>query len=51
MLIEYKFFEPAFYTTDLPDWGTAYVMALKLGPTGAGAGRYRPPRAGHQYRR
>ena len=32
MLIEYKFFEPAFYNTDLPDWGTAYAMALKLGP-------------------
>jgi L-rhamnose isomerase/sugar isomerase len=32
MLIEYKFFEPSFYTTDLPDWGTAYAMALKLGP-------------------
>lgn len=32
MLIEYKFFEPAFYHTDLPDWGTAYLMATKLGP-------------------
>lgn len=32
MLIEYKFFEPAFYSTDLPDWGTAYALALKLGP-------------------
>ncbi|MCH8291510.1 L-rhamnose isomerase [Candidatus Poribacteria bacterium] len=32
MLIEYKFFEPAFYHTDLADWGTAYVMATKLGP-------------------
>ncbi len=32
LLIEYKFFEPAFYSTDLPDWGTALVMALKLGP-------------------
>jgi L-rhamnose isomerase/sugar isomerase len=32
MLIEYKFFEPAFYHTDLPDWGTAYAMCLKLGP-------------------
>ena len=32
MLIEYKFFEPAFYHTDLPDWGTAYALALKLGP-------------------
>ena len=31
MLIEYKFFEPAFYGTDLPDWGTAYALALKLG--------------------
>jgi L-rhamnose isomerase/sugar isomerase len=31
MLIEYKFFEPAFYSTDLPDWGTAYAMSLKLG--------------------
>lgn len=32
MLIEYKFFEPAFYHTDLADWGMAYNMALKLGP-------------------
>jgi len=32
MLIEYKFFEPAFYHTDIPDWGTAYALALKLGP-------------------
>lgn len=31
MLIEYKFFEPAFYHTDLADWGMAYSMALKLG--------------------
>ncbi|MBI1801082.1 MAG: L-rhamnose isomerase [Chloroflexi bacterium] len=31
MLIEYKFFEPAFYSTDLPDWGTAYLLCLKLG--------------------
>ncbi len=31
MLIEYKFFEPAFYHTDLADWGIAYAMALKLG--------------------
>ena len=32
MLIEYKFFEPAFYSTDLPDWGTVYAWTLKLGP-------------------
>lgn len=31
MLVEYKFFEPAFYHTDLPDWGTSYAMCLKLG--------------------
>ena len=31
MLIEYKFFEPAFYHTDLADWGLAYMMASKLG--------------------
>ncbi|MEW2181319.1 L-rhamnose isomerase [Streptomyces sp. NPDC005406] len=32
ILLEYKFFEPAFYTTDVPDWGTAYAHCLKLGP-------------------
>ena len=31
MLLEYKFFEPAFYTTDVPDWGTAYAHCLRLG--------------------
>jgi L-rhamnose isomerase/sugar isomerase len=31
MLIEYKFFEPTFYSTDIPDWGTAYAWCLKLG--------------------
>lgn len=31
MLVEYKFFEPGFYTTDLPDWGTAYLVCQKLG--------------------
>ena len=32
MLLEYKFFEPGFYHTDLADWGIAYATALKLGP-------------------
>ncbi|MGW0372599.1 L-rhamnose isomerase [Streptomyces coeruleorubidus] len=32
LLLEYKFFEPAFYSTDVPDWGTAYAHCLKLGP-------------------
>ncbi len=31
MLLEYKFFEPSFYTTDVPDWGTAYVHCAALG--------------------
>ncbi len=31
MLVEYKFFEPSFYSTDIPDWGTAYSLSLKLG--------------------
>lgn len=30
-LIEYKFFEPAFYATDIPDWGTSYMLSLKMG--------------------
>jgi L-rhamnose isomerase/sugar isomerase len=32
MLLEYKLFEPAFYTMDVPDWGTAYAHCLALGP-------------------
>ncbi|WP_427886987.1 L-rhamnose isomerase [Kribbella sp. GL6] len=32
MLLEYKLFEPAFYTTDVPDWGTSYAHCLELGP-------------------
>jgi L-rhamnose isomerase / sugar isomerase len=31
MLLEYKLFEPAFYTTDVPDWGTAYAHCLTTG--------------------
>jgi L-rhamnose isomerase len=31
MLLEYKLFEPAFYMTDVPDWGTAYAHCLRLG--------------------
>jgi L-rhamnose isomerase / sugar isomerase len=32
MLLEYKLFEPAFYTTDVPDWGTSLTHCLELGP-------------------
>lgn len=31
MVLEYKFFEPAFYHTDVPDWGTSYVHCAALG--------------------
>ena len=31
LLLEYKLFEPAFYSTDVPDWGTSYAFCLKLG--------------------
>ncbi|MBX6355734.1 MAG: L-rhamnose isomerase [Micromonosporaceae bacterium] len=31
MLLEYKLFEPAFYMTDVPDWGTAYAHCVQLG--------------------
>jgi L-rhamnose isomerase/sugar isomerase len=32
LLVEYKFFEPAFYSTVLPDWGTAALVCRRLGP-------------------
>jgi L-rhamnose isomerase / sugar isomerase len=32
LVLEYKLFEPAFYHTDVPDWGTAYAHCLALGP-------------------
>ncbi len=35
MLLEYKLFEPAFYATDVPDWGTAHAHCVELGPQAA----------------
>lgn len=32
MLVEYKPFEPAFYMTDIADWGMSYLYAKKAGP-------------------
>jgi L-rhamnose isomerase / sugar isomerase len=32
MLVEYKPFEPAFYQTDIADWGMAWALARKAGP-------------------
>ncbi|MGD7707928.1 L-rhamnose isomerase [Microlunatus sp. Y2014] len=31
LVLEYKFFEPAFYHTDVCDWGTAYAHTAALG--------------------
>ena len=31
LVLEYKFFEPAFYHTDVPDWGSSYVQVAALG--------------------
>ena len=32
MLVEYKPFEPAFYATDIADWGMATLLCRKAGP-------------------
>ena len=32
LVLEYKLFEPSFYTMDVPDWGTSYAHCLELGP-------------------
>jgi L-rhamnose isomerase/sugar isomerase len=32
MLLEYKLFEPSFYTMDVPDWGTSLLHCQALGP-------------------
>lgn len=32
LLVEYKPFEPAFYHTDIADWGMAYILAKAAGP-------------------
>ncbi|MCP2164216.1 L-rhamnose isomerase [Goodfellowiella coeruleoviolacea] len=31
LLLEYKFFEPHFYSMDVPDWGTSFAHCLRLG--------------------
>jgi L-rhamnose isomerase/sugar isomerase len=32
LLVEYKLFEPAFYATDIADWGSAVLLCQRLGP-------------------
>jgi L-rhamnose isomerase/sugar isomerase len=31
LILEYKLFEPAFYTMDVPDWGTSFLHCVALG--------------------
>ncbi|HXP57007.1 MAG TPA: L-rhamnose isomerase [Streptosporangiaceae bacterium] len=31
LILEYKLFEPAFYHTDVPDWGTSFAHCVELG--------------------
>ena len=50
LLIEYKFFEPAFYHTDLGDWGMSLPDVPQARRARAGAGRPGAPSAGHQHR-
>ncbi|MET0196247.1 L-rhamnose isomerase [Rhodococcus sp. RS1C4] len=35
LVLEYKFFEPAVYVTDVPDWGTSYAHTVALGERAA----------------
>ena len=36
MVLEYKLFEPSFYTMDVPDWGTAFAHCLRARAEGEG---------------
>ena len=50
MLLEYKFFEPSFYTMDVPGLGHRLHPVRRGRPEGQGRRRHRPPRAGHEHR-
>jgi L-rhamnose isomerase / sugar isomerase len=49
LLVEYKPFEPAFYHTDIADWGMSLDGAQRR-PAGQGAGGYRPSLPGAEHR-
>ena len=49
MLVEYKPFEPAFYHTDIADWGMALLLAQSAGPQRQGAGRHRSSLPGAEH--
>ena len=50
LLVEYKFYEPAFYTTDIPDWGLALLVCEQSRRGGRACRRFWSPRAGRQRR-
>ena len=50
LLVEYKLYEPAFYATDLADWGSALLALPGARRAREGARRPRPPRAGREHR-
>ena len=50
LFIEHKFYEPAFYSTVLNDWGTSYLCARAGRRSLPVARRSRPPRAERQHR-
>ena len=50
LLVEYKPFEPAFYHTDIADWGHGVSVRQESRAERESSGRYRPSFAGHQYR-
>ena len=50
MLVEYKPFEPAFYHTDIADWGMALEFCALRRTAGQGAGGHRPPLPGAEHR-
>ena len=50
LLVEYKFFEPAFYATDLADWGSRAADVPEARRAREGARGPRPSRPGHEHR-
>ncbi len=50
LLVEYKPFEPAFYHTDIADWGMSSHLCRVAGPQARRARRYRPSLPGAEHR-
>ncbi len=50
LLVEYKPFEPAFYHTDIADWGMALLLARSRRPESQSVGGHRAPLSGAEHR-